>query len=107
MRALVRAGAPVRFYEDYPYSGAAGSLEARLARLGAAFAVERVDVTPWLERRIRAIGAYTSQLRALFRPDGRVPGPYQDAVSRFAANVAGEPSRFAECLFTRIEASGP
>lgn len=65
---LAAAGAPVRFYEDYPYVGKAGALAARLAALGGAerFRSEETDIAATLERKIAAIAAYASQLDVLF-----------------------------------------
>lgn len=64
--ALAAAGAPITFYEDFPYVARPGALEARLAALGLAGTPAAVDIGATIERKIAAIAAYASQLDVLF-----------------------------------------
>lgn len=64
--ALAAAGAPVVFYEDFPYVARPGALAARLRALGRAPAPAAVDIAATIDRKIAAIGAYASQLDVLF-----------------------------------------
>lgn len=85
MQALAARGVRVRGYEDYPYAADEEEYAARMAApyfTGAAW--ERVDITPWLATKVRAIGCYTSQLALLF-PDI----PMLEAVRAYGNRVAG------------------
>jgi LmbE family N-acetylglucosaminyl deacetylase len=63
--ALARLGAPVVFYEDFPYTGEPAALEkaqAELGRVAWEAAVAPIDV----EAKIQAIAGYVSQILDLF-----------------------------------------
>lgn len=85
MRLLAARGVRVRGYEDYPYAADAAEYRTRMAAPDLAGAMaETVDISRWLEAKVRAIGCYTSQLPSLF-PD--VPMP--EAVRSYGSLVAG------------------
>ncbi len=92
---LAGEGAAVTFYEDFPYVMIEGELERRLAELPPMIA-ELTDVTDVLDARVRAISAYSSQLRSLSRADGMFRGPYDESVRRHAARLGGEAGRYYE-----------
>ena len=99
---LAAAGATVRYYEDFPYVMVGGALDERLRLLQAsapgarALVPQILDVSATVEHRIAAIGAYRSQVGALFRNDGSYPGPHDQAVKRYAASVAPAGARYGE-----------
>lgn len=85
MRLLAAHGARVRGYEDYPYAADAAEYRARMAAPDLAGATPQViDIAPWLEMKVRAIGCYTSQLPSLFA-DASIP----DAIRSCGNLVAG------------------
>jgi len=85
MRLLAARGVPVRGYEDFPYATQGDEYEARMGALRLpGRACEVIDITPWLETKIRAIACYPSQLPSLFRG---VPMP--EAVRAYGTHVAG------------------
>jgi len=85
MRLLAARGVRVRGYEDYPYAGHDAEYRTRMASPDVAGATpEIVDIAPWLETKIRAIGCYPSQLALLF-PDTPMP----EAVRAYGSHVAG------------------
>lgn len=85
MRLLAARGIPVRGYEDFPYATQEDEYQARMRALRSpGRAHEMIDITPWLETKIRAIACYPSQLPSLFRG---VPMP--DAVRVYGTHVAG------------------
>ncbi len=85
MRLLAARGVRVRGYEDYPYAADEAEYARRLAAPDLAGATpERIEIAPWLETKVRAIGCYTSQLALLF-PDTPMP----EAVRTYGNRVAG------------------
>src|SRR5262249_58257861 len=92
---LASEGAVVTYYEDFPYVTVEGELERRLAELPSMIA-ELTDVTDVLDTRVRAISAYPSQLRSLFRADGMFRGPYDESVRHHAARIGGSDGRYYE-----------
>jgi len=85
MPLLAARGVRVRGYEDYPYAADEEEYRTRMAApdlVGAR--AEVVDIAPWLETKVRAIGCYASQLHSLF-PD--IPMP--EAVRAYGNLVAG------------------
>lgn len=85
MRLLAARGARIRGYEDYPYAADAEEYRARMAAPALAGATpEAIDIAPWLETKVRAIGCYASQLPTLF-PDTPMP----EAVRAYGTLVAG------------------
>lgn len=85
MQALATRGIPVRGYEDYPYAADAAEYASRMAAPDLAeTASEVIDITQWLETKVRAIGCYTSQLALLF-PDTPMP----EAVRAYGNRIAG------------------
>jgi LmbE family N-acetylglucosaminyl deacetylase len=101
--SLMAAGARVSFYEDFPYATLAGRVERRMAQLGAAHSVELVDITPWMDQRLAAIGCYTSQLPFLFTAAGYYLAPYETLVKKHAASLGGGEDKLVECFFTRLQ----
>lgn len=84
--ALHVAGATVRRYEDIPYV-----IDARGGwRPGADWTPSIVDVTPFFEKRLRAIEHYGSQLGYLF------PRGHRATLEAYASGLAGRPESFAE-----------
>jgi LmbE family N-acetylglucosaminyl deacetylase len=86
--ALRHEGWPVWFYEDYPYAAQPGVVLAEVDRLAGALAPawpqpEVRDITPTLDAKIAAIGAYASQISSLFPSVEAVPA----AVRAYAAEV--------------------
>lgn len=85
MRLLAARGVRVRGYEDYPYAGHEAEYTSRMQSPDVAGATpETVDIMPWLETKVRAIGCYPSQLALLF-PDTPMP----EAVRAYGSHVAG------------------
>lgn len=64
--ALEAAGPSLAFYEDVHYVLQPGALERRLEAVGMPLTPHRVDIDGALERKIRAIAAYESQVYELF-----------------------------------------
>lgn len=90
------AGAPVLYYEDFPYVAREGALAARLADHALQRLVPVVmPIDETLERKIAAVAAYESQLSTLFGDGGRMA----DVVAGYAASVAGRPGAYAERLW--------
>jgi LmbE family N-acetylglucosaminyl deacetylase len=58
---LVRRGAKVKFYEDFPYVLKDGALEARLDELGGGMRPAYVEMSEMLPLRIEAANCYASQ----------------------------------------------
>jgi LmbE family N-acetylglucosaminyl deacetylase len=64
---LAQRGAPVRFYEDLPYAMERGSVTTRLRELEPMELVpEHVDITSTFSRKLKCVGAYRTQVPALF-----------------------------------------
>jgi LmbE family N-acetylglucosaminyl deacetylase len=81
---LATRGYRIRGYEDYPYAADAAEYAARIRAAALAQATpEIVEITPWLETKIRAIACYPSQLPSLFRDM-----PMPEAVRGYGARVA-------------------
>ena len=107
-RGLEAEGVPVRYYEDFPYATLPGLTSARLAALGDPFVPEIVDITAWIDRRIRASDTYVSQASSLFTPTSLVGGTADQVMRRHAGALSGGlpgcvqrgPS-YAECFYRR------
>jgi LmbE family N-acetylglucosaminyl deacetylase len=85
MRLLAAQSVHVRGYEDYPYAADAGEYRARMAAPDLAGASpDIIDIAPWLEDKVRAIGCYPSQLPLLFPTM-----PVLDAIRAHGNLVAG------------------
>jgi LmbE family N-acetylglucosaminyl deacetylase len=95
---LASAGAPLKYYEDFPYVFKPGALDRRVAAIPGLRA-ELVDVTTVLDRRIAAVAAYASQISTLFR---RENGDHEAPIRRHAQAVSGQPGRYAERLWSTI-----
>jgi LmbE family N-acetylglucosaminyl deacetylase len=85
------------FYEDIPYVTTPGALEQRLAALGGAFVASTIDIDETIERKVKAIAAYTSQLKQLF---GGAEG-MRRTVTRYAAGLQVSSGVYAERLWLR------
>ncbi len=85
---LLARGRRVAFYEDYPYAGQPGALDAGLQAAGASgwrdqlIGLQPPDVAAW----VTAIGYYRSQLGVLFRGADAMP----NAVWAFAGSRSPE-----------------
>ncbi|MFT3766817.1 MAG: PIG-L family deacetylase [Minicystis sp.] len=84
----------LRFYEDFPYAaGDTAAVPRRLRDAGTPVPVV-VDVTPFLDRRIEAIGAYATQVPILFGSARAM----ESLVRAFAADASPN-GGYAERLF--------
>lgn len=63
---LVQRGAPVYFYEDFPYVRKEGALQKRLEELGANYEPNLVEVSEFVPARIEASKIYDSQIQSTF-----------------------------------------
>gem|GEM_PF-4247191 len=85
MLLLAARGIRVRGYEDYPYAADEAEYAPRMnAPILTNATSETVDIAPWLETKVRAIGCYTSQLPSLFPTT-----PMPEAVRAYGNRVAG------------------
>lgn len=85
MHDLAKHGYRIRGYEDYPYAADEADYAARMAAPELARATpEIIEITSWLETKIRALACYPSQLPSLFRDT-----PMAEAVRVYGAHVAG------------------
>lgn len=89
-RQLAQRGIEVWAYEDLPYGiHTPAGLDRRLAQLaGVVGEIQRVPIAPTLERKLSAIGEYSSQVPVIFR----FTDDYREAIARHAraAGSAGE-----------------
>jgi LmbE family N-acetylglucosaminyl deacetylase len=86
----------VLYYEDYPYSGRPGALEARLLYLRRAkleLEARSTQITDLIGVKIAAITRYKSQLPILFGSSEAMPGAVR-AYSQAVAGGAGYAERF-------------
>jgi LmbE family N-acetylglucosaminyl deacetylase len=93
--ALREAGASMAWYEDAPYAAKEpAAIERRLAELGWSLRPEIVSIGATIERKLRAIGVYASQLRELFGD-----ADMAQVMTAYAARVAASQRDFAERLW--------
>jgi LmbE family N-acetylglucosaminyl deacetylase len=96
--ALVnQSGLAAAFYEDVPYVTTPGALEQRLAALGGAFVASTITIDETIERKVKAIAAYTSQLKQLFGGAEAM----RRTVTRYAAGLQATGGAYAERLWLR------
>src|SRR5688572_13756646 len=96
----------VLFYEDYPYSGRPGALEARLIQLvrsGLTLEARGTQITDLIGVKIAAITKYKSQLPILFGSSEAMPRAVR-AYSQTVADGAGYGERFwhAPTVYTLV-----
>jgi LmbE family N-acetylglucosaminyl deacetylase len=98
--SLADAGVALAFYEDFPYARRAGAVEAQLEALGGAagFTPVVTEIGDMLERKVAAVGAYTSQLGTLF---GDFDAMARD-VEAYARLRAPEGGRYGERVWVRL-----
>jgi LmbE family N-acetylglucosaminyl deacetylase len=96
--ALRTAGAAVFYYEDFPFSLDAAMVDQAVAAWGEALAPVIVDVTEHLDRRVRAIAAYETQVRWLFAPFADL-GTLAEVTALHASWRAEQDGRYAERLW--------
>ncbi len=104
--AAIHAGAPLVWYEDFPYVARVGALEARLAQIDHALTPERSAIDATLERKIAAVLAYGSQIAELAHSQlGRAvsaaeaPDLMAEAIRTYAQNVGAASGRYGERIW--------
>lgn len=96
-RALLKAGASVAFYEDFPYVTREHALTQRLDELGGRerFLPLVTSIDSTLTRKIGAIEAYASQLDILFGGAAAMA----EAVRNYAASVRPDQGTYGERIW--------
>ncbi|MEF3273401.1 MAG: PIG-L family deacetylase [Chloroflexus sp.] len=97
---LTDVGAPIAYYEDFPYAYKAEAVEQRLAMIGREHHAPRyipLDES-LLATKISAIAAYVSQMSTLFGDAAAMPA----TVIEYATRVALPTMRYAERLWVRV-----
>lgn len=104
--AAAYAGAPLAWYEDFPYVAREGALEARMAQIGRRMTAERIVIDLTLKRKIAAILAYGSQIAELAHSQlGRAvssaeaPGVMAEAVTAYARRVGAANGMYGERIW--------
>jgi LmbE family N-acetylglucosaminyl deacetylase len=89
---------PLSFYEDYPYAQFDGAVEQRLAELAPLVALQSrlVAAGAGLDRKIRAVAAYASQLDLLFGGSAAMADQVTQYASRIGTAESGPVERFWE-----------
>ena len=90
--SLIRRGAYVKFYEDFPYVLREGRLQKRLGELGGSFEPTLVDISEVLNLRIKAAELYSSQVDISF---GSGEAMYK-AIRDYTQNILPEKTGYLE-----------
>jgi LmbE family N-acetylglucosaminyl deacetylase len=96
--ALHDTGGDVVWYEDAPYAAKQPeAISARLESLPEHLDPDMVEIEPVLERKLRAIRCYASQLVELFGTT-----PMEQIMTEYAAAVAGHTGGYGERVWRRM-----
>jgi LmbE family N-acetylglucosaminyl deacetylase len=84
------------FYEDYPYAGRQGALEARLAEIGLPAQPLVTPVSDLVGVKIASIARYKSQLGVLFGSDAEMPAAVRAYFQSVATSAGAPDGEYAE-----------